>query len=61
MKLPFDARASCQYSEAAIGSPSIGKRMVFTGTPDGKRRIASRKCFKRSLPDTLLPRGGFSP
>ena len=40
MKLPRVAWASCQKAEAAMGSPSIGASMTFTGTLRGKRRIA---------------------
>ena len=32
MKLPFEARASCQYSEAAMGSPSMEENRVHRHT-----------------------------
>ena len=40
MKLPRVAWASCQKAEAAIGSPSMGARITFTGTLRGSRRSA---------------------
>ena len=56
-KEPPVSNAICQKDTAAIGSPSIGKRMIFTGTPFGKRRIACLKNFRRSSPETVVFEG----
>jgi hypothetical protein len=61
MKEPRVVCASCQNSEAASGSPSIGARMMFTGTPAGSWRTAWRNRRWRWLPLTLEPRGASAP
>ena len=50
MKDPWVTCASCQNSEAAMGSPSIGVRMMLTGTLRGNSLTAWRYNFCRSRP-----------
>jgi len=61
MKDPREVCARRQNSAAAIGSPSMGARMMFTGTPFGSAFRDSRNRRRRSRPLTLLPRGGVAP
>ena len=58
---PLVSLASFQKALAAKGSPSMGYKMILTGTRAGSRRIASLNRLRRFLPETLFPQGFFAP
>ncbi len=60
-KAPPVTMASFQKALAAIGSPSMGKRITLIGILSESSRAASSKSFTRSLLEMVVRLGGLLP